>query len=67
MKFELPDIDELKDLAAGLNLPLDERKAQVLLEYLQPFATGYEYIDRRGGRTAGLTLGRTGVSLPAAG
>ena len=34
MKFELPDIDELKRLAFGLNLPLDERKAGVLLEYL---------------------------------
>lgn len=45
MKFELPDIDELKCLASGLNLPLDERKAGVLLEYLQPLAAGYEYID----------------------
>ena len=45
MKFELPDIEELKTLASGLNLPLDEPKAQVLLEYLQPFAAGYEYID----------------------
>lgn len=46
MKFELPDIDELKRLASGLNLTLDERKARVLQEYLQPFAAGYEYIDR---------------------
>ena len=43
--FELPDIDELKRLASGLNLKLDERKARVLLEYLQPFAAGYRYID----------------------
>ena len=45
MKFELPDIDELKRLASELNLPLDERRAGVLLEYLQPLAAGYEYID----------------------
>lgn len=45
MTFKLPDVEELKNLAAGLNLPLDEPKAQVLLEYLQPFAAGYEYID----------------------
>ena len=46
MKFELPDIDELKRLASGLNLPLDEPRAEVLLEYLQSFAAGYEYLDR---------------------
>ena len=45
MTFKLPDIEELKNLAAGLNLPLDEPKARLLLEYLQPFSGGYEYID----------------------
>ena len=46
MAFKLPDTEELTRLATELNLPLDEQQAQALLEYLQPFAAGYEYIDQ---------------------
>ncbi len=46
MTFKLPDAAELQGLAASLNLSLDEQQAQVLLEYLQPFSAGYEYIDQ---------------------
>ena len=46
MTFKLPDADELQKLATELNLSLDKQQAQVLLEYLQPFAAGYEYIDQ---------------------
>ena len=46
MTFKLPDAEELQRLANGLKLPVDEQKAQMLLEYLQPFAAGYEYIDQ---------------------
>ena len=47
MTFELPDIDGLKRLAAELNLRLDEPKGRLLLDYLKPFAAGYNYIDQR--------------------
>ena len=46
MTFKLPGAEELQRLAGGLNLSVDEQKAQMLLEYLQPFAAGYEYIDQ---------------------
>ena len=47
MTFKLPDADELQKLATELNLSLDKQQVQVLLEYLQPFAAGYEYIDQQ--------------------
>ena len=46
MTFKLPDSTELKRLAAELNLRLDDNKAEKLLEYMQPLAAGYEYIDQ---------------------
>ena len=46
MTFKLPDSAELKRLAADLNLTLDDNKAKKLLEYMQPLAAGYEYIDQ---------------------
>ena len=46
MTFELPDGRELKRLAHELNLDLDENKAEKLLEYMQLFTAGYEYIDQ---------------------
>lgn len=46
MTFKLPDSNELKQLAAELNLTLDDDRAQTLLGYMQPIAEGYEYIDR---------------------
>ena len=46
MTFKLPDSNELKQLAAELNLTLDDDRAQTLLEYMQPIAEGYEYIDQ---------------------
>ena len=45
MTFKLPDSNELKQLAAELNLTLDDDRAQTLLEYMQPIAEGYEFID----------------------
>ena len=46
MTFRLPDSNELKRLAADLNLALDDTRAETLLEYMQPIAEGYEFIDR---------------------
>ena len=46
MTFKLPDSTELKRLAAELNLTLDDSQAEKLLEYMQPLAAGYEYIDQ---------------------
>ena len=46
MTFKLPDSTELKRLAAELNLAVDDNKAEKLLEYMQPIAEGYEFIDR---------------------
>ena len=46
MTFKLPDSAELKRLAAELNLTLDDHKAEKLLDYMQPLAAGYEYIDQ---------------------
>ncbi len=46
MTFELPGREELKRLAAELNLALDDDKAHALLSYLRPFAAGYEFLDR---------------------
>ena len=46
MTFKLPDSNELKRLAAELNLAVDDNKAKKLLEYMQPIAEGYEFIDR---------------------
>ncbi len=45
MNFKLPDSSELKRLAAELNLTLDDTRAAALLEYMQPIAEGYEFID----------------------
>ncbi len=45
MTFKLPDSNELKQLAAELDLTLDDDRAQTLLEYMQPIAEGYEFID----------------------
>ncbi len=45
MTFKLPDSTELKRLAAELNLTLDDIKAEKLLEYMQPIAEGYQFID----------------------
>ena len=46
MTFTLPDSAELKRLAAELNLTLDDARAETLLEYMQPIADGYEFIDQ---------------------
>ena len=46
MTFKLPDSTELKRLAAELNLTLDDNRAEKLLDYMQPLAAGYEYIDQ---------------------
>ena len=46
MTFKLPDTTELKQLAAELNLTLDDTRAATLLEYMQPIAAGYEFIDQ---------------------
>ena len=45
MNFRLPDSKELARLANELNIVMDESKAQKLLEYMQPLASGYEFID----------------------
>ena len=45
MTFKLPDRAELRRLAAELNLALDDARAETLLEYMQPIAAGYEFID----------------------
>ena len=47
MAFALPDTTQLQHLAAELNFSLDEQQAQQMLELLQPFAAGYEYLDQR--------------------
>ena len=45
MTFKLPDSNELKRLAAELNLTLDDDRAETLLAYMRPIADGYEFID----------------------
>ena len=46
MAFTLPDKEQLRHLADGLNFSLDEQQAQLMLELLQPFVSGYEYLDQ---------------------
>ena len=46
MAFKLPDSNELKRLAAELNLALDDERAETLLAYMRPVADGYEFIDQ---------------------
>lgn len=46
MSFKLPDRQELQRLAAELGRPLEEARAEALLEYMQPFELGFQYLEQ---------------------
>ncbi|MAF82764.1 MAG: amidase [Gammaproteobacteria bacterium] len=46
MPFKLPDRQELQRLAAELGRPLGAARADALLEYMQPFEMGFQYLDQ---------------------
>lgn len=46
MTFKLPDKNQITKLAQELGLKLGDAQAETLLEYMQPFAGGYEYLDQ---------------------
>lgn len=45
MSFELPSVDEIKQMSTGFGLALDDREAERLLGFLQGFGHGYAELD----------------------
>lgn len=46
MPFKLPDREELRRVAAELGRPLDTAAAEALLEFMQPFQQGFQYLEQ---------------------
>ena len=45
MRFQIPTVEELQHVGAALNTSLSTAEAEQLLEYLEPMAATYHYLD----------------------